>query len=547
MEETMTKRFGIYILPVLVILALLLTISLPLSPAVAQTDNPNPPEQPVKLIFIHHSTGENWLTDGYGNLGLELGENNYFVSDTNYGWGPDAIGDRTDIPNWEEWFSSPNTPTYMEALISENGQNSGYTRTISDPGGENQVIMFKSCFPNSDLYGNPDDPAGTYGEMTVSGAKYVYNTILRYFGTRPDKLFIVITAPPLSDRTNAANARAFNQWLVNDWLAENNYTLNNVAVFDFYNILTDKDAHHRWNNGVIEHIVGDSNTLAYPSGDDHPSEAGSRKATGEFIPLLNIYYHRWAAGAPVSPPPVVNEPQATISAPEPFTAPLSGGLLVDFEGTPPTLEAFWDEAVASQMSCAVTGNERHNGSAALQIDADVVSGSWGTCQLTFAEPPDLGSGEGISFYIHAGRAGLPYDVDLYAGDPAEPGTYMASLETTPDSVKGWALVGIPWSDFTRVAWEEDAGTAFSTDLEVSAMAFGFNGLDSGNNTGTVWVDDIGLAGAITGNPAEPEEGSTEEESGSSGGLTLPCTGGVIIPLGAFGLFAMLNARTRKSL
>ncbi len=100
--------------------------------------------------------------------------------------------------------------------------------------------MFKSCFPNSDLEGNPDDPPGTYGELTVSGAKYVYNTILHYFATRPDKLFIVITAPPLSDRTYAANARAFNNWLVEDWLAENNYTLNNVAVFDFYNILTGK-------------------------------------------------------------------------------------------------------------------------------------------------------------------------------------------------------------------------------------------------------------------------------------------------------------------
>ena len=27
----------------------------------AQGENPNPPGQPVKLIFIHHSTGENWL------------------------------------------------------------------------------------------------------------------------------------------------------------------------------------------------------------------------------------------------------------------------------------------------------------------------------------------------------------------------------------------------------------------------------------------------------------------------------------------------------
>ena len=79
-------------------------------PAHAQADDPTPPAEPVKLIFIHHSTGENWLTDGYGNLGRTLGENNYFVSDTNYGWGPDAIGDRTDIPNWPEWFRSANTP-----------------------------------------------------------------------------------------------------------------------------------------------------------------------------------------------------------------------------------------------------------------------------------------------------------------------------------------------------------------------------------------------------------------------------------------------------
>ena len=44
-----------------------------------------PPEQVVKLVFIHHSTGENWLRDDYGGLGKALAENNYFVSDTNYG------------------------------------------------------------------------------------------------------------------------------------------------------------------------------------------------------------------------------------------------------------------------------------------------------------------------------------------------------------------------------------------------------------------------------------------------------------------------------
>jgi hypothetical protein len=267
------------------------------APLTSSALDPTPPTQTVRLIFIHHSTGENWLRDDYGILGKTLGQNNYFVSDTNYGWGPNSIGDRTDIPNWREWFRSASTPTYMTALYAENGQHSSYTRTLTNPGGQNTIIMFKSCFPNSNLAGNPtDEPDPTVG-LTVGHAKYVYNEILKYFRTRPDKLFVVITAPPVTDATYANNARAFNNWLVNDWLTVNSYPFSNVAVFDFYNVLTDKDAHHRYNasTGEIEHIVMSSNTLYYPSGDDHPNVAGSQKATQEFIPLLNIFYHRWKA------------------------------------------------------------------------------------------------------------------------------------------------------------------------------------------------------------------------------------------------------------
>jgi hypothetical protein len=280
-------------------------------------DNPAPPASPVKLIFIHHSTGENWLADDNGGLGLALSNNNYFVSDTNYGWGPNAIGDRTDIPNWLEWFRSEDTPAYMTALFAESSQNSGYTRSMSNPGGENEIIIFKSCFPNSALEGNPEDPASPDGWLTIGHAKYVYNQLLLYFQLHPDKLFVVITAPPLSDPTYAANARAFNQWLVNDWLSQNGYGLNNVAVFDFYNVLTSNGGnpntndlgletgnHHRWWNGVIQHKTDTgSNVTAYPSGDDHPSKAGNLKATSEFIPLLNIFVNRWKTNT-ISPPVV---------------------------------------------------------------------------------------------------------------------------------------------------------------------------------------------------------------------------------------------------
>lgn len=63
----------------------------------AQSLNASNPPSPVKLVFVHHSTGENWLGDDNGGLGIALRDASYFVSDTNYGWGPDSIGDRTDV------------------------------------------------------------------------------------------------------------------------------------------------------------------------------------------------------------------------------------------------------------------------------------------------------------------------------------------------------------------------------------------------------------------------------------------------------------------
>jgi hypothetical protein len=61
----------------------------------------------------------------------------------------------------------------------------------------------------------------------------------------------------------ADKARVFNNWLVNKWLT--NYTVGNVFVFDFYNVLTSNGGnantndlgletgnHHRWWNGAVQ-------------------------------------------------------------------------------------------------------------------------------------------------------------------------------------------------------------------------------------------------------------------------------------------------------
>ena len=129
-------------LPVLVLLVLLPAAARAADPAI----DPSPPPAPVKVVFVHHSTGEGWLADEGGGLGIALRDAGWFVSDTNYGWGPadaDAgdgtIGDHTDIGSWWSWFVGPHRDTYVAALLAESGPHCDYSRRASDPGGTNRA------------------------------------------------------------------------------------------------------------------------------------------------------------------------------------------------------------------------------------------------------------------------------------------------------------------------------------------------------------------------------------------------------------------------
>ena len=115
----------------------LVSLSLAAAPLMASADavlsNTNRPSRAMRLVFIHHSTGEAWLADGHGGLGLALRANNYFVSDTNYGWGPEQIGDTTDMGHWWEWFRGPRSSQYLAAIYAETGQNCDYGRMNAAP------------------------------------------------------------------------------------------------------------------------------------------------------------------------------------------------------------------------------------------------------------------------------------------------------------------------------------------------------------------------------------------------------------------------------
>jgi hypothetical protein len=267
------------------------------------------PEQTMKILFIHHSCGGQWLADkgddmqiipdtciykshpNGGGLRALLFQNNYEVHEAAY---KSAIGDKTDVCDWNAKFSKK-----MEDILRCDLQDKPYTDTSV----KNDIVMFKSCFPSNEIIsegkepGDPDSP-----KKTTANYKAAYNKLLGYFKAHPDTLFVCVTAPPLvqkgssrtkefvkniigsenSTRAIGERARRFNNWLKNSekgWLT--GYEGKNVVVFDYYDVLTGK---------------GKSDFNLFPTrggADSHPSTDGNSLASREFISFLNKATNRF--------------------------------------------------------------------------------------------------------------------------------------------------------------------------------------------------------------------------------------------------------------
>jgi hypothetical protein len=210
------------------------------------------------LLFIHHSVGENWLNSGqhdalrskpYVDERSEI----YYGTDVRPDAGrPDSLravpGDLTDMHHWILWFND-----YLKA-IKEHG--------------------------------------------TLTGAAGSSCSREEIFAATSDVLFVFVPAPPLhyapGDATTDANghrAWLFNNWLREEWLPTYNAThpdLNNVAVFDFFDVLAYPDDPSEHPNRLRAEYGGES-------GDSHPNGAGNAAATAVCATYFdNFFDQAWS-------------------------------------------------------------------------------------------------------------------------------------------------------------------------------------------------------------------------------------------------------------
>lgn len=319
-------------------------VSTALSESPKDSDDNTPTDS--DLIFLHHSVGNHWLDNG---LRQSLLDKSYItaVNDIYYGSEiapdanrPDSLqplpGDYTNMDAWIFWFNdylsnlksyqNPNglianlvTPLERKVITRFPQLSPVFNQLKGTAGtnGHNRIIMFKSCFDNSHL--NPDDnspgdpfsahrtPANNQAVFRneigmgrpYTHAEETYYALETVFAQNPDTLFIIVTSPPLhfgpADATSdeaGQRAREFNQWLKTEWLAgyqAANLGLNNVAVFDYFDVLAYPADHPSHPNRLNADFGGDS-------GDSHPNAAADAAATAIFATTPdNFIDQAWAA------------------------------------------------------------------------------------------------------------------------------------------------------------------------------------------------------------------------------------------------------------
>ncbi|MEW5826168.1 MAG: hypothetical protein AB1778_04995 [Candidatus Bipolaricaulota bacterium] len=225
---------------------------------------------PLRVLFLHHSTGGNLLREG--EVREALSARGYEVWD--HGYNDEGLADAAGMPVGRS-FGIPDDNTNPDGWAAVFSQD-----VASSPGAfaqmlEYDVILFKSCFPASNI--EDDEMAASY--------KRSYLEIRTVIDRHPDRLFVAFTPPPLvpneTTSENAARARAWSAYLASEEFAGGRI---NLVVFDFFSLLADPAGFLR-----AEYRSGE--------GDSHPNALANRAVGPLLAAAVDAAILRWRDGA----------------------------------------------------------------------------------------------------------------------------------------------------------------------------------------------------------------------------------------------------------
>jgi len=219
----------------------------------------------TNLFFLHQSTGANLIREGalrerLAESGLQLWDQGYnFLQITDpqgnpAGYSYSVPEDQTDPTALAQIFSQREYALPLNAL-------SGLL--------QHEVIIIKSCF---------DPTSRIESDEELAAYKAAYRIIHQRVSQHPEKLFILLTQPPLNpaetDAEQARRARSLAGWLASD---EFKGDLENLYVFDLFDRLAAADGGDPQSNMLRPEYCDGS--------DSHPN----RRANEEIGPRVAAF------------------------------------------------------------------------------------------------------------------------------------------------------------------------------------------------------------------------------------------------------------------
>lgn len=221
--------------------------------AAIASDKPLPKN--ARILFLHHSTGENvwngglpeWIQtyNARNGTAYQIREQ-AFPKDSPYGW------ENYPYDYWNIWVRHAGPKPYkgeptLEMLTKQY-----------------DVILFKHCFPVSTVEADTGKGNVSSPEKRLENYKLQYEALKKKLREFPETRFIVWTGAALTkdnlDEETARRARAFFEWVKNSWDEKG----DNIFVWDFYELETEGGFYLKDN-------------YSSGGGDSHPNEDFCRR------------------------------------------------------------------------------------------------------------------------------------------------------------------------------------------------------------------------------------------------------------------------------
>lgn len=223
-----------------------------------------------KILFLHHSTGGVIFNGGVNK----------------------TTGDTINISTWIKQYNRENNTAHeiTEQAFPKSKpygwrnypydyyniwvKNSGNEPFMEEPTLEiltqqYDMIIFKHCFPVSNILEDLDAPDINSDKKTTENYKLQYNALKKKLAEFPDTKFLVWTGAALTELNtspeNAARARTFFQWVKNEW----DEAGDNIFVWDFFELETEGGNYLK-------------NEYAVSSDNSHPNKNFARYVVPKF-------------------------------------------------------------------------------------------------------------------------------------------------------------------------------------------------------------------------------------------------------------------------